>query len=1049
MKKNVIYFKHYFICVFILALILCSTCAFGENNVTTVLLVRHAEKVGPPYNPDTLTPLTIEGWARAKKLAHVARKAGVTAIYATDFKRTQQTAQPLAELLGLEPISYTSSAVLADLILSSHEGEVVLVVGHGPTVLDIAKELGANITVQYTNEFDNLYVVTHNPGEANGSTNIINLQYGESNIYDNFESTSCEMTTLLLVRHDAEQGDTGQRAEKLAHAAQKAGVTAIYITDTNQTVEELADDLGISENTQYDSNHIPDLIDDVMGTHDGSVVIISGENNTISGIFEELGVSPTPSSYENEYDNLFVVTIYDSDVLDAKVLNLQYGAPSPPENISVVHVIDRTGSMGGYGYMEPAKTAAQNFIALMEIDDEVGIAAFDDYGCDDEDSKAEIVFSLAKITDETVINDAIDSIDSLDARGCTSIGAGIKLAQTDFLNNAIVDQPHAMVLLTDGFENTSPLVSEILPTIPEDTDIYTVALGSTADTDLMENIADITGGMFYESPDTGDLLSIYYQIQGDLELGEMADLETGTMGSGNDTRIVTIDHDASEATFVVGWLQKKGRLKLTLKDPNGNRITPKNTNVKIGNDSTYYFIRIKNPLPGDWEVHIIRTDSGTFQIDYTSAEFVKGASKLWSFIPEFTFAGDCLLTKVHLYDSHTLLPITGASVKAKISSPQTYKYTLNYNYLKPKDTGWSPGSIMSLKPKGKMSKSAIASVDRLPLWASTLRCYDQKSIKETGKSIFQYDTMETMLYDDGTHGDEQVGDGVYTNCDKTKIAGSYNIIFSISGVTPSGANFKRRLMSTAAIKPGQVNAEKTLVRIDPTVIDIDEGSEGIITIIPMDRFGNVWGPGFKSNISVSTTAGILSGDIIDNGDGFYFQKIKSTGVEKTGRVIVTIDDIEMKTKPVVLIKKIQYPFSFSIHSGAAIPTGTFANDFDPGLNILLDINYHFSPQLSVVGLFGYNAFKSKITSVDDTYWINLSVNLKYRVLTGALSSYFSGGPEYCIPKTGNSGFGVNLGVGLDYEFNNLLTLELGADYHTVFGKDVQFMHSHAGVIFRF
>lgn len=373
------------------------------------------------------------------------------------------------------------------------------------------------------------------------------------------------------------------------------------------------------------------------------------------------------------------------------------------ENVSVIQVIDRTGSMSHRdeaslpSYMESAKIAAQNFIGLMQIGDEVGVVAFDDQGCDNVGSKAESLFNLAGITDGTVRDNAISSINPLTARGCTSIGAGMQLAQSgpNFLDVATADQPHAMVLLTDGFENTPPWVRErparfdykpatpnnILLTIPEETDIYTIALGPTADVDLMKDIANTTGGKFYESPTILGLLSIYYQIQGDLELGEMTDLETGTKGSGNDTRIVTIDPDASEATFVVGWLQSEGRLKLTIKDPDGNKVTPKDSNVKMGSYSTYHFIRIKNPLPGNWEVHILRTDSGAFQIDYTFAAFVNGVSKLWSFIPDFIFAGDCLMIKVRLYDSRSLQPITGASVRAIVSSPQTSKYTIYHRYV--------------------------------------------------------------------------------------------------------------------------------------------------------------------------------------------------------------------------------------------------------------------------------------------------------------------------------------------------------------------------------
>lgn len=728
------------------------------------------------------------------------------------------------------------------------------------------------------------------------------------------------------------------------------------------------------------------------------------------------------------------------------------------ESVSVIQVIDRTGSMrhrdepSAPSYMKSAKTAAQNFIGLMKMGDEVGVVAFDDEGCDNIGTKAEARFNLVEITNETVRNNAISSIDPLNHRGCTSIGAGMQLAQEgpNFLETATADQPHAMVLLTDGFENTAPWVSGILPNIPAETDIYTISLGSSADSDLMKDIADTTGAKFYESPTILGLLSVYYQIQGDLELAEMADLETGSKGSGNDTRVVTVDQGTSEATFVIGWLQTKGDLKLTLKNPNGETITVNGPNVKEGHGSTYYFLRIKDPLPGNWEVHILRTDSGTFQVDYTFTVFIKGASKLWSFIPDFTLTGDCLMTKLKLYDNRTLEPITGASIKAIISSPKTYKYTLNFNYVNPRDSKWRPPLVIS--PDFELTRFAnpAAIGDKSPTWASTLLYYDQKSRQETGESIFQYDITEVVLFDDGTQGDEQAGDGTYTNCiDKTQIAGSYNIRFSISGVTPAGANFKRKMLSTASIKPSDVDPEKTLVRVDPYVIDVKKGSGGIITIVPLDCFGNVWGSHFAPRISVSATAGALSGELRDNGDGFYFQILKSTGVEGTGEVIVTIDGVEIETRPVVWFKEVKYPFSFSIHSGLATPIGSFANDFDPGINALLNLDYHFSPQLSLVALLGYNAFKSKTAGVEDTYWINVSANMKYRSHTGALSPYFNGGLGYYIPKTGSSGFGINLGVGYNYNYNNFLTFEVGADYHKIFDKDVQFLHGHAGVIFRF
>ena len=70
-----------------------------ERPMTTIILIRHAEKNIEPTNPDPdLSPF---GQARAQELARMFADAGVKAIYATQYKRTQQTVKPLFNKLGI------------------------------------------------------------------------------------------------------------------------------------------------------------------------------------------------------------------------------------------------------------------------------------------------------------------------------------------------------------------------------------------------------------------------------------------------------------------------------------------------------------------------------------------------------------------------------------------------------------------------------------------------------------------------------------------------------------------------------------------------------------------------------------------------------------------------------------------------------------------------------------------------------------------------------------------------------------------------------------
>ena len=56
--------------------------------------MRKRRKAVTTKDPD----LSDAGRARAESLANVLKDAGITAIYATELKRTQQTAAPLARL---------------------------------------------------------------------------------------------------------------------------------------------------------------------------------------------------------------------------------------------------------------------------------------------------------------------------------------------------------------------------------------------------------------------------------------------------------------------------------------------------------------------------------------------------------------------------------------------------------------------------------------------------------------------------------------------------------------------------------------------------------------------------------------------------------------------------------------------------------------------------------------------------------------------------------------------------------------------------------------
>jgi 2,3-bisphosphoglycerate-dependent phosphoglycerate mutase len=145
--------------------------------VTTVILVRHAEKKLEPNNQDP--DLSPEGVERAQEIARVFGNAGINAIYATQYKRTQQTVKPLSDRTGVAVTTLEASPPdeLIKRIQTSLRGQTIFVAGHNNTVPAIASQLsGETFTVIPESEYDNLFIVTV---YRFGKAKVVRLKYGK------------------------------------------------------------------------------------------------------------------------------------------------------------------------------------------------------------------------------------------------------------------------------------------------------------------------------------------------------------------------------------------------------------------------------------------------------------------------------------------------------------------------------------------------------------------------------------------------------------------------------------------------------------------------------------------------------------------------------------------------------------------------------------------------------------------------------------------------------------------------------------------------------
>jgi broad specificity phosphatase PhoE len=136
----------------------------------TVIVIRHAERADAGANNMTTAPadpsLSAAGHARAAKLASMLADTGIQAIYATEFKRTQETAQPLAAKIGLkvEVMPAKDIAALVAKVRAEHANDTVVIVGHSDTVPEIVKAFTGKVITVKDQEYDAMFVLTPRAG---------------------------------------------------------------------------------------------------------------------------------------------------------------------------------------------------------------------------------------------------------------------------------------------------------------------------------------------------------------------------------------------------------------------------------------------------------------------------------------------------------------------------------------------------------------------------------------------------------------------------------------------------------------------------------------------------------------------------------------------------------------------------------------------------------------------------------------------------------------------------------------------------------------------
>ncbi len=307
--------------------------------------------------------------------------------------------------------------------------------------------------------------------------------------------------------------------------------------------------------------------------------------------------------------------------------------------VSVVPVLDRSGSMVSSGYVDITRTASKQFLDSMNINDEVGVVSFGDDG-QIEYSDPASPDDLQLISGDPIKNAAKSAVDSVTFEGCTYMGDGILKAR-DLLDSA-TGTP-AMVLLSDGYDNKGcamsdparPSAIQAAGMLPADTPIYTCAMGPNSDQDLLRQLANDSGGRYYFMPTIDDLFEIYNYIRGQVTSTGIIVNESAMASR---SRIAAfVDSLTEEVTFTLTWGDESLRyvardprrdrdINIRLRDPNGKLLANNSSYVRRIVGKGYVIFKIQEPMSGRWHVEVETTRQQ--HTPYTLGGFVRSGIKL-------------------------------------------------------------------------------------------------------------------------------------------------------------------------------------------------------------------------------------------------------------------------------------------------------------------------------------------------------------------------------------------------------------------------------------
>jgi hypothetical protein len=249
-----------------------------------------------------------------------------------------------------------------------------------------------------------------------------------------------------------------------------------------------------------------------------SIVIRSSNSGIISdSIVLNVKLYPFLNLTKNASPSQIYLNGTGHDEITTITLNMiGMGIPKPQEYLDCVFCIDSSGSMAGNDPRDLRKVESQKFVSEhFEVLDRGAVVDFD--------SDAWLVPDGWPIGDHlsSDYEKIKDNIALIDSSGGTTVSAGLNMSNEEL---RIYGQPEhdvpIIILITDAQTDDDDLcIQEAIIAASRGVRIFTIGLmtSGTSFEQLLIEIAEITGGAYFEAPDASHFKYIYEEISGILE----------------------------------------------------------------------------------------------------------------------------------------------------------------------------------------------------------------------------------------------------------------------------------------------------------------------------------------------------------------------------------------------------------------------------------------------------------------------------------------------------------------------------------------------------